>query len=424
MKKFQSVRGMRDILPSESRAYRALENILISTVQQYGYEEIKTPILEDTNLFIKSIGNGTDIVDKEMYTFVDSKSKSFSMRPEGTASCVRAIIENGLQESINKLWYSGPFFRHERPQKGRYRQFHQFGIEFIGVKTHVADFEIINLANSIWKNIGISPQLKINNIGDPNDRKKYIEILKTYLNKYKSDFDDNEKNKLINNTLRILDSKNPKIKEIIESAPRIEDYISSESQKNFQKLLKLLNDENISYTRDYKLVRGLDYYNNLVFEYTDDTDVTQNTLCAGGRYDFLFKSMCDKEIPALGFAIGMERLLEHIDYKIESSDTVSFYMAILDEKYFSYSQKVSNIIRNISKKYNVSTSYNFSNLKAQLKKANKISANYCVIIGDEEVKNNECQIKDMASGSQKIVNIDELNKYLEPDKNLEYKQNE
>ena len=196
MKKFQSVRGMKDILPNESRFFRNLEDVLISSANQFGFEEIKTPILEDTNLFIKSIGDGTDIVEKEMYTFVDAKNNSFSMRPEGTASCARAIVEHGLNNSINKVWYSGPFFRHERPQKGRYRQFHQFGAEFIGVESYEADLEMISLVDFIWSSLNVNPLLKINTIGDTQDRKKYILVLLDYFSKYKNDFNEAEKNKL------------------------------------------------------------------------------------------------------------------------------------------------------------------------------------------------------------------------------------
>jgi len=316
MKKFQSVRGMRDILPGESQLFRALENILISAVNQYGYEELRTPILEDTNLFVKSIGDGTDIVEKEMYTFADAKKNSFTMRPEGTASCARALIEHGMNDTVNKIWYSGPFFRHERPQKGRYRQFHQFGAELIGIESYKADYEIISLVNYIWMQLNVSPTLKINTIGNKDDRKKYTEVLGEYFNKYKNDLSENELKQAQSNPLRLLDSKNKNIKEMIAMSPKITKYISKESILHFDNLLNTLEIKNISYERDEKLVRGLDYYNRTVFEYIDDTLETQNTICAGGRYDSLFESLCDKEIPALGFAIGIERLLEYTRYKI------------------------------------------------------------------------------------------------------------
>ena len=280
MKKFQTVRGMKDIMQSESKAYRALENKLISAANQYGFNEIKTPILEETSLFIKSIGDGTDIVEKEMYSFLDSKKNSISMRPEGTASCARALIQNGLNDSINKVWYSGPFFRHERPQKGRYRQFHQFGAEFIGVENYEADFEIISLVDYIWKSLNINPTLIINSIGDHTDRKNYVKVLVDYLKKYETSFNDNEKNKLKLNPLRILDSKNEKTKDILSSAPKINDYISKESKIHFENLLSILDAKNIKYTKDDNLVRGLDYYNRTVFEYIDTKSNTQNTICA------------------------------------------------------------------------------------------------------------------------------------------------
>ena len=420
MKKFQSVRGMRDILPGESQLFRALENILISSANQYGYKELRTPILEDTNLFIKSIGDGTDIVAKEMYTFTDAKKNSFTMRPEGTASCARALIEHGMNDTVNKIWYSGPFFRHERPQKGRYRQFHQFGAELIGIEGYQADYEIISLVNYIWMQLNISPTLKINTIGNKDDRKKYIKVLGEYFNKYKSDLSENELKQAQSNPLRILDSKNKNIKEMIEMAPKITKYISKESILHFDNLLNTLEIKNIQYERDEKLVRGLDYYNRTVFEYIDNSLETQNTICAGGRYDSLFESLCDKKIPALGFAIGIERLLEYTSYKIDTNKPSVFYMAVLSEKDYLYSESIANSIRKTSKNYLVSNSYNYTSLKAHLKKANKLSADYCVIIGEEEIKNKCCQIKNMDSGDQENIRVDSIENYI---KSLEKNRN-
>ena len=412
MKKFQSVRGMRDILPNETKSYRDLENKLMSSANQFGFKEIKTPILEDTNLFIKSIGDGTDIVDKEMYSFVDSKKNSISMRPEGTASCARALIENGLNESINKIWYSGPFFRHERPQKGRYRQFHQFGVEFIGVDSYEADFELISLANHIWNNLNLNPTLTINSIGDIKDRINYREVLQEYLTKYKNDLNDSEKHKLKNNPLRLLDTKNKNLKKILENAPKISTYLSKEAQLHFEKLLESLDNSNIKYLRDESLVRGLDYYNRTVFEFLDNTENSQNTICAGGRYDYLFESLCDKKIPALGFAIGIERLIEYANFSNKNKDTINFYIIVLDAKDHLYSQEIANQIRSVSKKFIVSNSYNYNNLKSQLKKADKSSADYCVIIGNEESEQNMCQFKNMSSGQQENIHFDKLANYI------------
>ena len=413
MKKFQSVRGMKDILPVQSKAFRSLENILISCANQYGYQEIRTPILEETDLFIKSIGNGTDIVEKEMFTFTDSKKNSFSMRPEGTASCARAIIENSLNESINRLWYLGPFFRHERPQKGRYRQFHQFGAELIGIENYEADVEIISMVEYIWNTLDINPLLKLNTIGNIDDRKKYIDVLVKYFMKYKNDFSESEENKIKLNPLRILDSKNEKIFGIINSAPKISGYISNESKKHFDNVLDTLNKKNISFEVDEKLVRGLDYYNKTVFEYVDTFRQTQNTICAGGRYDFLFENLCTNKLPALGFAIGLERLIEYLEYNVNLKKNYHFFIAVLNENDYLYSQKVADIIRKISKKYVVSSSYNYSNLKSLLKKANKSSSDYCVIIGEEESKDNSCQIKDMNTGNQEKIKIENIQDYLD-----------
>ncbi len=412
MKKFQSVRGMRDILPNEAKSFRDLENCLISSVNQFAFKEIKTPILEDTNLFVKSIGDGTDIVEKEMYTFRDSKDNPISMRPEGTAACARSLIENGLNDSINKIWYSGPFFRHERPQKGRYRQFHQFGVEYTGIISFEADFEIINLASYIWEKLKINPKLVINSIGDNEDRKKYIDVLVNYLKKYEADFDANEKNKLYNNPLRILDTKNKDTKKILETAPKISDYLSTDSKFHFNKLLEALNDKDILYVQDDNLVRGLDYYNRTVFEYLDDTDNAQNTICAGGRYDYLFESLCGKKLPALGFAIGIERLLEYTNFVKSNNEEINFYIIVLDNKDYCFSETISKIIRSVSKRYIVSSSYSYKNLKSQLKKADKLSPDYCVIIGNDERKRNMCQLKNMDTGEQENINIDKLAEYL------------
>ncbi len=412
MKKFQSVRGMRDILPNEAKSFRDLENCLISSVNQFAFKEIKTPILEDTNLFVKSIGDGTDIVEKEMYTFRDSKNNPISMRPEGTAACARSLIENGLNDSINKIWYSGPFFRHERPQKGRYRQFHQFGVEYTGIISFEADFEIINLASHIWEKLKINPKLVINSIGDNEDRKKYIDVLVNYLKKYEADFDANEKNKLYNNPLRILDTKNKDTKKILETAPKISDYLSADSKSHFDKLLEVLNDKDILYVQDDNLVRGLDYYNRTVFEYLDDTDNAQNTICAGGRYDYLFESLCGKKLPALGFAIGIERLLEYTNFVKSNNEEINFYIIVLDNKDYYFSETISKIIRSVSKRYIVSNSYSYKNLKSQLKKADKLSPDYCVIIGNDERKRNMCQLKNMDTGEQENINIDKLSEYL------------
>jgi len=411
---------MRDILPGESQLFRALENILISSANQYGYKELRTPILEDTNLFIKSIGDGTDIVEKEMYTFTDAKKNSFTMRPEGTASCARALIEHGMNDTVNKIWYSGPFFRHERPQKGRYRQFHQFGAEMIGIEGYQADYEIISLVNYIWMQLNISPTLKINTIGNKGDRMKYIKVLGEYFNKYKSDLSENELKQAQSNPLRILDSKNKNIKEMIEMAPKITKYISKESILHFDNLLNTLEIKNIQYERDEKLVRGLDYYNRTVFEYIDNSLETQNTICAGGRYDSLFESLCDKKIPALGFAIGIERLIEYTSHKIDINKPSVFYMAVLSEKDYLYSESIANSIRKTSKNYLVSNSYNYISLKAHLKKANKLSADYCVIIGEEEIKNKCCQIKNMDSGEQENIRVDSIENYI---KSLEKNRN-
>ena len=412
MKKIQSVRGMRDILPSDCKTYRSIENILMSVATQFGYKEIRTPLLEDSELFIKSIGDGTDIVEKEMYTFADSKGNSYSMRPEGTASCARAIIESGTSNTINKLWYCGPFFRHERPQKGRYRQFNQFGAEFTGVQSYEADIEVILLVKHIWEKLKIDPILKINTIGNPDERKKYTENLVQYLEKYRKDLDEDDMHKITKNPLRILDSKKESIKKILIDAPKISSYISKDSNLHFEKFMNGLTENKINYEIDQHLVRGLDYYNRTVFEFIDSTLNTQNTICAGGRYDFLFEKIFNKKVPALGFAIGIERLVEFLNYEINSFENVIFYVAVLRDKDFTYAHKVSSEIRKYSETFSVSIDYSCANLKAQLKKANKSEANYCIIIGENEAVSESIQIKDMNTGNQDNIAFNNVENYI------------
>ena len=412
MKKIQSVRGMKDILPSDCKTYRSIENILISAATQFGYKEIRTPLLEDSELFIKSIGDGTDIVDKEMYTFIDSKGNSYSMRPEGTASCARAIIESGNSNTINKLWYCGPFFRHERPQKGRYRQFHQFGAEFTGVESYEADIEVILLTKYMWEKLKVNPKLTVNTIGDSEDRKKYIKSLVQYLEKYDKDFEDDDRKKIKKNPLRILDSKKERIRNILIDAPKISNYLSKDSALHFEKYTSGLVKNNINFEIDLHLVRGLDYYNKTVFEYVDNTDNTQNTICAGGRYDFLFENIFNKKVPALGFAIGIDRLVDFLNYDINSSENINFYVIVLREQDFTYAQKVSNEIRKYSDSYSISIDYSCSNLKAQLKKANKLEANYCIIIGENESAGESIQIKNMSSSDQDNIALNDLGDFI------------
>ena len=412
MKKIQSVRGMKDVLPSDCKIYSGLENLLSSSASQFGYREIRTPILEDSELFIKTIGNGTDIVEKEMYTFVDSKKNSYSMRPEGTASCARAIIQGGLANTINKIWYCGPFFRHERPQKGRYRQFHQFGAEYIGVEGFEADVEIVLLADSIWKKLKIKPRLKVNTIGNHEERKKYISKLQDYFSKHQDILSEDEKIKMEKNPLRILDSKNQNIIDLLKQCPKINEFISKDSRNHFEKFLKGLDKNKICFERDDNLVRGLDYYNRTVFEYLDNSENSQNTICAGGRYDYLFENMFNKKIPALGFAIGIERLLDYIDNQVDEEECINFYVIILKDKDYIYAQNVADEIRNYSNAISVVLDYSYSNLKVQLKKANKLNSNYCIIIGENESKDNSVQIKNMNTGNQESVSVENIASYL------------
>lgn len=316
MAKLQAIRGMNDILPGESLTWQYVENCFRQVVRQFGYQEIRFPVLEQTQLFKRSIGEVTDIVEKEMYSFDDRNGDNLSLRPEGTAGCVRAADQHGLlYNQQQRLWYQGPMFRHERPQKGRYRQFHQFGVEAFGMAGPDIDVEVLQLAATLWQRLGLTPHVKleINNIGSSADRKRYGAALTEFLGQYEQQLDEDSRRRMHSNPLRVLDSKNPEVQEILTAAPVLADYVSEESQAHYQELKSLLAALDIEFEENARLVRGLDYYNNCVYEWTTEALGAQGTVCGGGRYDGLVEQLGGRATVAAGFAIGIERLVLMLD---------------------------------------------------------------------------------------------------------------
>jgi len=312
MSKIQAIRGMNDILPGETPVWQYLESTVQRVLQRYSYRELRFPVLEQTQLFKRSIGEVTDIVEKEMYSFADRNGENLSLRPEGTAGCVRAAEEHGLlYNQQQRLWYKGPMFRYERPQKGRYRQFHQIGVEAYGMAGPDIDAEVILLSARLWKELGLSAhvRLEINNIGTSQDRREFGDALITYLRSHESALDEDSRRRLGSNPLRILDSKVPSTQAILVNAPVLADYTSTETRAHFDTLQTLLRDAGVSFTVNPRLVRGLDYYNNMVFEWITDSLGAQGTVCAGGRYDGLVAQLGGRGTPAVGFAMGVERLV-------------------------------------------------------------------------------------------------------------------
>nr|QCI04526.1 Histidine-tRNA ligase [Apoglossum ruscifolium] len=416
----QPLRGIKDILPDEIIKWQHIYNIAYEILTISNYQEIRTPILENTNLFKRSIGNETDIVNKEMYNFIDQSKRNITLRPEGTASIARAFISNKLyiNSNINRLWYLGPMFRYERPQKGRQRQFHQLGIECIGSNNAIADIEVIRLAINILESLNfLKYNLEINSIGNQEERSKYTEELIKYLNKYKQDLDEESQKRLEINPLRILDSKNIKTQEILLNAPTLSSYLKLESLTHFNKICEHLNYLDIKYTVNEKLVRGLDYYNYTAFEIKTNELGTQDTICGGGRYDQLIQQLGGPETCAVGWAMGLERLLI-VSEKILNIKKKQLHAYIITQGYLS-EKKIWDIIKIFEEyKINFKLDLNSYNLKKQLKKANQSLAKICCILGEEEINNNHITIKWLESGHQEQIQFDKFKEYLNNIKNL------
>ncbi len=418
MSKIQTLRGMNDIDPQQSREWSYVERVLRTIVESYGYEEIRFPIVEKTDLYTRS-NEAADIVTKEMYTFQDKGGESISLRPEGTAGCVRAAIDNDLVRTDKpRLWYSGPMFRYERPQKGRSRQFHQFSAEVFGIDSPEIDAELILMSARIWKELGLleNVKLEINNLGDEHTRTSYSEALVKFLKNQKDELDEDTQRKLIENPLRILDSKSKTVQDLLDKAPSIEDFINEDSKKFNMKLLEILETHGIEYEVNPKLVRGLDYYNQTVFEWKTDLLGSQDTILGGGRYDNLVEELGGKSCPAIGFSIGLERLIlllkDRDKINIESNLDIYFicFSQSSAEEAIMYSEKLKNKFPSLR----IKTNLGLESASSQFKKADKSGAKIALILGEEELDSKKISFKDLRTKSnQESLTFDELINKLE-----------
>jgi histidyl-tRNA synthetase len=406
----QSVRGMNDMLPQEADTWRFFEDTVREWLHSYGYREIRTPILEHTGLFKRAIGEVTDIVEKEMYTFVDElNGESLTLRPEGTASCVRSAIQNNLlYDGGKRLWYMGPMFRHERPQKGRYRQFHQVGVEALGFAGPDTDAEHILMSADLWKRLGVSPVLELNTLGDSEARRRHRERLVNYFEANAELLDEDAKRRLDSNPLRILDTKNPAMQQLVEAAPKLMDDLDADSLIHFEAVQKLLHELGIEYRINTRLVRGLDYYNRTVFEWVTDKLGAQGTVCAGGRFDGLIEQLGGKPAPACGFAMGIERLLALLE--IEGVKPGSYapdvYLVHAGEAAAAWAWQVARSLR--GEGISVAMHAGGGSFKSQMKKADASGANYAVVIGDNEAAEKKLVLKPLREATdQATLSIDE-----------------
>jgi histidyl-tRNA synthetase len=409
--KILAVKGMNDILPETSYQWQWLEQKLATWLNQYGYANIRTPIVEDTQLFTRSIGEVTDIVEKEMYSFTDSLNGDLlTLRPEGTAGVMRAAVEhNLLYNATQKLWYIGPMFRHERPQKGRYRQFHQLGVEALGFAGPDIDCEIIAMLNHLWQILGLTGvELHINCLGNKDERLAHRQALIQYFEQYLDVLDEEAKRRLYTNPLRILDSKNPQLQEIITQAPRLIDYLSELSLRHYQTWKSGLDNLAIPYVENHRLVRGLDYYNLSVFEWISSDLGSQSTICGGGRYDPLVEELSGKANYAIGFGLGLERLLLSLtaQNKLPSKIGYDIYLVNDGDGSSELAFKVATLLR--SQGYSVIQNLGGGSFKSQFKRADNYQAKLALVIGENEVVNQQIVVKSMVDKTQELVELDQL----------------
>jgi len=417
-KSIKVVRGMHDIVPQQSPLWQHLEGSVRQVVQGYGYEEIRMPIVEKTELFVRTIGEVTDIVAKEMYTFEDRNGDSLTLRPEGTACCVRAGIENGLlYNQIQRLWYSGPMFRHERPQKGRYRQFHQTGVEVYGLDGPDIDAELIMMTARLWQLLGLERlELQINTLGTPVARAAHREKLIEYLEANRDVLDEESLLRLEKNPLRILDSKNPAMQTMIEGAPQLLDYLDDESHTHFETLKSLLDGVGIEYRVNPRLVRGLDYYQKTVFEWVTTDLGAQGTVCAGGRYDGLVEQLGGKATPAVGFAMGMERLVALIEDRalVVPNSVPHAYFVLVGDLAVSHGLTLAEQLRSALPALRLRSHCGGGSFKSQMKKADKSGAPLVLMIGDDEIAQQQVTVKHLREDQpQTSLSFDALVQYLE-----------
>ncbi len=401
-KNIQAIRGMHDVLPDSTPHWQYVEQVIKEVMSAYGYQEIRLPIVEKTELFKRSIGEVTDIVEKEMYTFEDRNGDSLTLRPEGTAGCLRACLEHGLlHNQIQRLWYYGPMFRHERPQKGRYRQFIQLGVETYGIPGPDIDLEILLLTVRLWQRLGILEQLELqlNSLGTTEERLVYREQLVEYFSRHSEQLDEDSQRRLTSNPLRILDSKNPKMQTLIEQAPILMDFLGEETKTHFSQLTEQLEQLGIRYTLNPRLVRGLDYYSKTVFEWVTDRLGAQGTVCAGGRYDSLIEQLGGKPNYAIGFAMGMERLLSLLEESAQLPEPhpVDVYLIRVGEKAELAGFKLAEKLRSELPNLKLLMHCGGGSFKSQFKKADKSGAEYALILGEDEVIASTVSIKPLRS---------------------------
>ncbi|MDD9892028.1 MAG: histidine--tRNA ligase [Gammaproteobacteria bacterium] len=416
--KIQAIRGMNDVLPEQSARWQFLEGAVRDVLDQYGYQEMRMPLVEQTALFCRSIGEVTDIVEKEMYTWQDRSSEKkagdlLSLRPEGTASCVRAVIEHGLAfNQQQRVWYQGPMFRRERPQKGRYRQFHQVGVEVFGIDGPDVDAELIMLSARLWKRLGIDGlRLELNSLGTAESRAVYREQLVEYFTGHIDQLDEDSKRRLESNPLRILDSKNPALAEIIAQAPSLPDSLDDESKAHFATLCATLDKAGIAYELNPRLVRGLDYYSRTVFEWKTDKLGAQDAVCSGGRYDGLVEQLGGRPTSAIGFAMGMERLLALMPDALEREQSPQIYMVLVGDSAQQYGVMAAENLRDAN--FRVQVNAGGGSFKAQFKRADKSGAALALVVGDNEADAGTIVIKDLRNNAeQTTVSLAELNTEL------------
>lgn len=417
-KTIQSIRGMHDILPEQSAAWQYLESTVRQLLARYGYREIRTPILEVTELFKRAVGEVTDIVEKEMYTFEDRNGDSLSLRPEGTASCVRAGIEHGLfYNQQQRIWYTGPMFRHERPQKGRYRQFHQVGVETFGIPGPDIDAELIALSARLWQELGLkNVRLELNSLGTPASRAVYREKLIEYFTAHLDVLDEEAKQRLHSNPLRILDTKHPATRLIADAAPSLHDYLDAESKQHFEQLCSMLDAMGVQYVINPRLVRGLDYYTRTVFEWITEELGSQGTICAGGRYDGLVSQMGGQDTPACGFAMGMERLLELMQVQAQALTAAApdIYLVLAGEQATQAGMVLAEKLRTELPKLKLQVNTGSGSIKTQMKRADKSGARYALILGEQELAAGEIGFKPMqnAKATQTSLKLATLSEQL------------
>ncbi|CAG19177.1 histidine--tRNA ligase [Photobacterium profundum] len=412
-KQIQAIRGMNDCLPTQSALWQKVEGTIKQVVSAYGYNEIRMPIVESTHLFKRAIGEVTDVVEKEMYTFEDRNGDSLTLRPEGTAGCVRAGIQNGLlYNQEQRLWYIGPMFRYERPQKGRYRQFHQVGVEVFGLNGPDVDAELIMMTARLWRELGINQhvRLELNSIGSLDARATYREALIAFLEQHLEVLDEDCKRRMHTNPLRVLDTKNPAVQEILVDAPKLSEYLDDDSKAHFAGLCELLDAAGIEYQVNERLVRGLDYYNRTVFEWITESLGAQGTVCGGGRYDGLVEQLGGKATPAVGFAMGVERLVLLME-TLELADvrrSVDAYVVTVGEGTMMAGMKLAEKLRENVPGLRVMNHFGGGNFKKQFKRADNVGAAIALVLGENEIADNTVVVKDLRGGEQTTMAQDEV----------------